>query len=116
LSVFTPLPYTSLSKKIVRINLENSFPLLSPSGLKIIEQEFYHHFCDVLFEAIRPLQFLKKTILKRFKITNPEVLEAFYPENRSIMLFSAYGQLGMSLFHSSLHSFCNLTLLPTLIK
>ena len=47
-------------KKIVRINLENSFPLLSPSGLKIIEQEFYHHFCDVLFEAIKALTISKK--------------------------------------------------------
>ena len=42
-------------KKIVRINLKNSFPSLSPSELKTIEQEFYHHYCDVLFEAIKAL-------------------------------------------------------------
>ena len=77
-------------KKIVRINLENSFPLLSPSELKTIEQEFYHHFCDVLFEAIKALTISKKTILKRFKITNPEMLERFYLENRSIMLYTAH--------------------------
>ena len=47
-------------KKIVRINLENSFPSLSPSELKTIEQEFYHHFCDVLFEAIKALTISKK--------------------------------------------------------
>ena len=37
------------------MNLENSFPLLSLSELKTIEQEFYHHYCDVLFEAIKAL-------------------------------------------------------------
>ena len=77
-------------KKIVRINIKKAFPLLSPSELKTIEQEFYHHFCDVLFEAIKALTISKKTILKRFKITNPEVLEAFYLENRSIMLYTAH--------------------------
>ena len=75
-------------KKIVCINLENSFPLHSPSELKTIEQEFYHHFCNVLFEAIKPLTISKKNILKRFKIKNPEVLEAFYLENRSMMLYT----------------------------
>ena len=64
-------------KKIVRINLENPFPSLSPSELKTIEQEFYHHFCDVLFEAIKALTISKKTILKRFKITNPKCWKPF---------------------------------------
>ena len=47
-------------KKIVRINIKKAFPLLSPSELKTIEQEFYHHFCDVLFEAIKALTISKK--------------------------------------------------------
>ena len=47
-------------KKIVYINIKKAFPLLSPSELKTIEQEFYHHFCDVLFEAIKALTISKK--------------------------------------------------------
>ena len=87
-------------KKIVRINLENSFPSLSPSELKTIEQEFYHHFCDVLFEAIKALTISKKTILKRFKITNPRNVGSLLSrkqEHRA--LHRTYGQLGMAFIH-----------------
>ena len=77
-------------KKVVRINLKNAFPKLSLSERKKIEKEFFRHFCDLLFETIKALSIKKQTIYKRFKVTNPELLEEFYQKNKSIVLFTAH--------------------------
>lgn len=77
-------------KKIVRVNLKSAFPELSFSERKKIEQEFYHHFCDVFFETLKALTISKKNIYKRFKIINPEILEEFYQEDKSIILYTAH--------------------------
>ena len=59
-------------------------------NLKQLNRNSIIIFVMCFLKLLRRLQFLKKTILKRFKIINPEVLEAFYLENRSIMLYTAH--------------------------
>lgn len=51
-------------KKIVRKNLESSFPEKSTEQLRKLEQEFYHWFCDYFVETIKLLT-IKETELKR---------------------------------------------------
>ena len=42
-------------RKIVRKNLNNSFPEKSERQIVKIEKEFYHHLCDCYFEAVKLL-------------------------------------------------------------
>lgn len=77
-------------RKIVRLNLENSFPNKSHAKIIEIEKGFYKHFCDITFEAIKILTIRKKVIKKRFGIKNIELVEQVYLQKKDITLYTAH--------------------------
>lgn len=46
---------TGYRKKVVVENLRNAFPEKSEEDIQRITKQFYHHFCDVIFETIKLL-------------------------------------------------------------
>lgn len=42
-------------KKVVIENLQKSFPEKSAQEIQTISKQFYHHFCDIIFETIKLL-------------------------------------------------------------
>lgn len=77
-------------RKVVQENLQHSFPSKSTSELKKIERDFYRHFCDILFEAIKTLTASKKFVRKHLKIENPDVLENYLQDRKNILLYTAH--------------------------
>jgi len=77
-------------RKVVRRNLVSSFPDKSEHEIELIERKFYRHFCDVLVESIKVLTISKKEIKKRFVVKNPELIQHYFNENRSIILYAAH--------------------------
>lgn len=77
-------------RKVVFNNLINSFPAKSETEIKEIEKKYYHHFCDILIESIKVLTISKKEIKKRFRLTNPELIQRIYDNKRSIVLYTAH--------------------------
>lgn len=77
-------------KKVVHNNLINSFPEKSPAEIKRIEKAFYRHFTDFLVESVKTLTISNEQILKRCAILNPEVVEKYYQEGRSIMVLCGH--------------------------
>jgi KDO2-lipid IV(A) lauroyltransferase len=79
-------------RKVVAINLKNSFPEKSDKELKTIEKKFYHHFCDLFIETLKLTHMSNKQQMKRMHLTNPELLDRFYEEGRDvIMVLGHYG-------------------------
>ena len=62
-------------RKIVRKNLNNSFPDKSEKKIIEIEKVYYHHLCDCYFEAIKLLNISDEEIKRRMKFENPEIIE-----------------------------------------
>lgn len=62
-------------RKIVWKNLSSSFPQKSPAELKKIEQQFYHWFCDYIFETFKLLSISDKTLLQHIEFRGVEELE-----------------------------------------
>ena len=62
-------------RKIVWKNLSSSFPQKSPAELKKIEREFYHWFCDYIFETFKLLSISDKTLLQHIEFRGVEELE-----------------------------------------
>jgi len=87
LIVFYLLKYR---RKVVLKNLIDSFPLKTKQELSKIEKEFYHHLCDMIVESISILGISEKNIKKRLKITNPEMVEQYQQEGKSIILYTAH--------------------------
>lgn len=72
-------------KKVVTKNLKNSFPKKSDTEIKTITKKFYQNLSDILVEGIKGLSMSKKSILKRYTVTNPEVADKYYELNKSII-------------------------------
>ncbi len=79
-------------RKIARMNLRNSFPEKSTAQLKAIEKKYYHNLADIVVEFIKVRHISSKSIQKRMKILNPEIMDELYAHQRSI--FIAIGHCG----------------------
>ncbi len=72
-------------KKVIQDNLRNSFPEKSKQELKTIELKFYHYLCDLMIEGLKGMSITRKQVLKRHRVTNPELMQAYYDRNISII-------------------------------
>lgn len=77
-------------KKVVRKNLRAAFKNSSEQEIQRIEKAFYHHFCDIMVEALKTLSISERNFQKRFKLKNPELLQHLYDDNKSIILYAAH--------------------------
>lgn len=67
-------------------NLRNSFPEKSEEELKAIEKKYFKFLCDNILESFKMLTISRKGIAKRFKFINPEVVEHYLLQGRSVLL------------------------------
>lgn len=81
------LPYR---KKVLKINIENSFPDLSPRDQAVLVRGFYRHFSDLLIESIKNLSISKEELLRRMKVLNPEVLQELEKKGKSVLFVSGH--------------------------
>jgi KDO2-lipid IV(A) lauroyltransferase len=77
-------------KEVVYTNLRNAFPEKSESEIKLIAKKFYRHFGQISAEGIKGFTISKKNLLSRYKVTNPEIVEQFYKEGKSVLLVSGH--------------------------
>lgn len=91
-SLFYGLVYYVIGyrKRVVQHNFEKSFPTKSKHQIKQEIKQFYKHFCDLLFETAKTLSIREREIDKRFILKNPELLEEFYDQKKSIILYTSH--------------------------
>ncbi len=77
-------------KKVVIDNLTLAFPDKSKAELLLIKKRFYHHLCDMMFEAIKSITITKAEMQKRYVFTNVEEIHKLEKEQRSIILFMGH--------------------------
>lgn len=77
-------------KKVVQDNLRLVFPNKSKAEINDITVKFYHHFCDMMVEAIKSLTISEKEMKERFKFTNIEMITDIEKMNKSIILMCAH--------------------------
>jgi KDO2-lipid IV(A) lauroyltransferase len=66
------------------------FPKKSDAEIKRITKLFYHHFCDMMVEAIKSLTISEAEMKKRFTFTNVELMQGIEAQNRSVILMCAH--------------------------
>lgn len=77
-------------RKVVLSNLNIAFPDLSIEEKNQISRKFFRHFTDLFMETIKAISITKKEILKRYQYKNPELVEDFLKNGRSIAFVSAH--------------------------
>lgn len=74
-------------KKVVRVNLRLVFKDKSEGELRAIERKFFLHLCDLMVETVKLLHISDRTMKRRFRVTNPEVIEQLARDGRPIIGF-----------------------------
>ena len=77
-------------KKLVRSNLQLSFPEKTLTEIKTIERKFYHHFCDIFMEMIKTLELSPKEMQKRMIFPNIDVLRPFIEQKQSFIIMCGH--------------------------
>lgn len=77
--------------KVVRTNLQNSFPERSVKELRSIERKFYHHLSELFIDTIDMSSMSKKQLLKRMKLIGEEAFDKEVEGKSWILTCSHYG-------------------------
>jgi len=72
-------------KKIILQNLRNSFPEKTEKEIKSIARKTYRNLIDIVVESLKTFTMSTKTVKKRFKILNPEILDEYQKNGKSII-------------------------------
>lgn len=79
-------------RKVVRRNLCNAFPEKQEKEIVRIEKKFYAHLMDLSLELYKMWHISTKQMRKRCVFKNPEFLEKYYVEGRSVIaIIGHYG-------------------------
>jgi KDO2-lipid IV(A) lauroyltransferase len=88
-------------KKVVLKNLEGS--LAPDADLRKVSRKFYRFLADTVVESVKFLTISKKGLLKRIQCDNPEIMEAYAKENRSVIFMSGhYGNWELLIYSMNL--------------
>jgi Kdo2-lipid IVA lauroyltransferase/acyltransferase len=94
--VFTDIFYLLLMsiipyrRVVVRQNIARSFPNLTVKEQLKIERKFYRHLTDLLAEGAKNMTISEKALRRRFKVSNPEVMQVLFDKNKSVLLVSGH--------------------------
>ena len=79
--------------KIVRGNLESSFPEKSEEELARLVNDFYHWFCDYIAETVKFSAMSKEQLMRRMVFTGTDLIDKYVAEGRSCGVYLGhYGQ------------------------
>lgn len=73
--------------RVVRDNLAKVFTDKDEHQRAEIERGYYRHFCDVIVETVKLLHISDEEIIKRARLTNPEVVEQLASDGHPIVLY-----------------------------
>lgn len=77
-------------KKVVRMNIQNSFPEHSKEKQEKIEREFYCHFCDLIVESIKAFTISKVELEERFVQRNPELFQKYFDKGQHVTVVGGH--------------------------
>ena len=77
-------------RKLVRKNLQDSFPERKEKEIKDIERKFYHHFCDYIVETIKTRDIDEKRIQKHIRFDNTEILYNYLSQKKSVVMYLSH--------------------------
>lgn len=77
-------------KTVVLENLKLAFPNKPEEELLRIRKKFFKHLMDLLMESVKAFSISEKEILKRYTYKNPELVNKYADEGKSIALVGAH--------------------------
>lgn len=76
--------------KVIHNNLQRAFPNKPEQEIKVIARKCYRQLIDYIVEGIKAFTMSKNNIIKRHKLLNPEIVEPFFADKKSIIVVTAH--------------------------
>ncbi|MDR0368444.1 MAG: lysophospholipid acyltransferase family protein [Bacteroidales bacterium] len=76
--------------EVVRTNLGNAFPEKSKKELRAIEKAYYKHLVDLFMEGVKLLTLSRKHLMKRYHCENPDTVNDYFKQGKSVILLSSH--------------------------
>jgi Kdo2-lipid IVA lauroyltransferase/acyltransferase len=83
---------TKYRRTVVAENLKNAFPEKDITERNQITIQYYRYLCDLIIESVKMISISKAEAMERFKFVNPELLEEYFAQNKSVI--AAAGHYG----------------------
>jgi KDO2-lipid IV(A) lauroyltransferase len=77
-------------KEVIINNLRKSFPQKTEKELAEIMQKYYVHLCNIFMEGVKLLTLSKKSLMKRYHCKNPQTVNAYFTQGKSVILLSSH--------------------------
>lgn len=77
-------------RKVILENLRNSFPEKSPKEIRKIKNRYYWHLTQIAVEMVKMLVLPRCILRKRYRCSNPELVNRYFDEGRSVILMSSH--------------------------
>lgn len=77
-------------RRVVRENITGSFPGMNISERKKTEKKYYRFLCDLVVETIKAGTITFESLSRRMHIRNPEVVNRFFREGKSVIVLSQH--------------------------
>lgn len=74
-------------RKVIRMNLRNSFPEMSEAQLLEIEKDFYSQFADNIVETAKLLHMSDRQADERIKVEGGEIVDRLIDEGHPVVLY-----------------------------
>ncbi len=82
--------FPTYRRKVVMLNLENSFPEKSPEERRKIARKFYRHLADLFVETLKLTHLGNRELKKRFAITNPELFKRLLESGHDLVVVHSH--------------------------
>lgn len=77
-------------RKVILENLRNSFPEKFPKEIRKIKNRYYWHLTQIAVEMVKMLVLPRCILRKRYRCSNPELVNRYFDEGRSVILMSSH--------------------------
>lgn len=88
LLVFVLYRVMGYRRRVVERNLASGFPEGFP--VRATMTRFYHFFGELFMETVKSLSISQRNLLRRFTCDNPEIMEQFAREGRSVIFMAGH--------------------------
>ncbi len=77
-------------KNVTTKNLMKSFPDLDKKEIKSLRKSYYKHLSQIAAEMLKMLTMTRKHVLRRYVCENPELVNQYYEQGKSVILVSSH--------------------------
>jgi len=88
---------------VVESNLRNSFPGKEEAWIAQTAGDYYRYMCDIFVETLKTRTLSAEQLARRMVIVNPEVLNRFYDQGKSVTVMAVHYGNWEWLEHMHLH-------------